>query len=428
MHTSTLTPTDLLLDGRYRLCEHLGSGASADVYRAEDLHLDRIVAVKLLRETTPGERPHRETALLASLDHPSLVTLLDAQLSPGRQRYLVMEYIDGPPLSAVIARGALDRAHAAVVGRDLADALALVHASGAVHRDVKPSNVLMRPSAGPGWPWRAVLADFGIARGTKDMSVTAPGITVGTAAYMATELFRGNRATPASDVYALGVLLLEALTGVPAAPAEAYAASAERRAPIAIPEALGSGWVLLLQRMTSADPEERPSAAQVSAAAADLAAVEAHEPVPTARISTSPRARSSVPAQHRASRGSPPGRVHLVVAACVGALIAVGLAVAGIGGLAHPDAPQAEPSNAPRASTPTPAPQIPSEAVQPAVVPAGSVVPAGDITTREDPGKSAAAHAKHEENAERNGDAGRGGNPHDDSEKGNPHDQADSNG
>jgi hypothetical protein len=112
----------------------------------------------------------------------------------------------------------------------------------------------------------------------------------------------------------------------------------------------------------------------------------------------------------------------------VGALIAVGLAVAGIGGLAHPDAPQAEPSNAPRASTPTPAPQIPSEAVQPAVVPAGSVVPAGDITTREDPGKSAAAHAKHEENAERNGDAGRGGNPHDDSEKGNPHDQADSNG
>ncbi|GAB6857651.1 serine/threonine-protein kinase [Microbacterium xylanilyticum] len=339
-----------------------------------------------------------------------------------------MEYIDGPTLAELIAHGPLDRADAAAVGRDLADALAAVHASGAVHRDVKPSNVLLRPSLDPSHPWHAVLADFGIARGTDDTALTAPGITIGTVAYMAPELFRGARATPAADVYALGVLLLEALTGARPSPA-ALGTDAARAsgptvpdapggmAPPTVPDALGTGWALLLGRMTAAEPEERPSAAQVAAAAADLLCVEDRT---SSAVGLPTRSRGStggrdLPSRsRRAARRWSRGRTRGLVAVCAGVLIALALAVAGLGGLAHPDPPEAQPSVPGPSSEPTPLPSTPVAGVPSPAVPQAPVVPAADVEPHHGPGRGAAAHA------------GQGGDPgpgSDHAATGNPHDR-----
>lgn len=270
------TPTEALLDGRYRLIERVGAGGSADVHRAEDVLLGRIVAIKLLRgepeSPLGGARVRRETALLASLNHPSIVTLYDAQLESGRPQYLVMEYVEGRTLAAALGDGPLRREHAAVLAHDLAAALAALHARGIVHRDVKPSNVLLGRSARRGEPWTAKLADFGIAHVLDDPRVTTPGTVVGTAAYMAPEQVRDGEVVPASDVYSLGLVLLEALTGERAfrGASGAQAALARLSGPPAVPPALGEGWSLLLTRMTRTDPGERPSAAEVAAAASGL--------------------------------------------------------------------------------------------------------------------------------------------------------------
>ncbi len=271
-------PTEALLDGRYRLIDRVGSGGSADVHRAEDVVLGRTVAVKILRgehdSGLGGGRVRRETALLASLNHPSIVTLYDAQLTRGRTQYLVMEYVDGRTLTQELARGPMEPARVAFLGRSLAEALSMLHARGVVHRDVKPSNVLLGAASRRGEPWTAKLADFGIAHVLDDPRMTTPGTVVGTAAYMAPEQLRDGAAVLASDVYALGLVLLEALTGQPAFPraSGAQAALARLSGPPAIPPTLGSGWSLLLTRMTRTDPSERPAASEVAAAVAQLGA------------------------------------------------------------------------------------------------------------------------------------------------------------
>lgn len=187
-------PGDMLAE-RYRLVAQIGQGGMARVFRADDTALGRTVAVKVLRPAveeavSAPERARSEVTLLASLNHPSLVTLFDAHLT-GSPDYLVMEFVDGPTLSARIAEGPVPPAEVATLAAELGEALHVVHGSGVVHRDVKPSNVLLAPPHLPGGRPRAKLADFGIALLLDSARVTTPGTIIGTAAYLAPEQVQG---------------------------------------------------------------------------------------------------------------------------------------------------------------------------------------------------------------------------------------------
>ena len=270
---SSATPAvGAVLDERYRLDGVLGRGGYATVFRARDLHLDRDVAVKVFAaaaaDTTDAARVASETRLLASLTHPSLVTLFDAHLE-STPAYLVMELIDGPTLAARIARGPLSPGDTAVLAGELGEALHVIHDRGIVHRDIKPSNVLLRPSAIPTAPPRATLADFGIASLVDSAKVTVTGTLVGTAAYLSPEQARGERAGTPTDVYALGLVLLEALTGRRAYPqATPHEALAARLvAPPRIPDEVPADWRGLLSAMTALEPAHRPDAHAVVRAA-----------------------------------------------------------------------------------------------------------------------------------------------------------------
>lgn len=268
-------PGDVLAE-RYRLVAQIGQGGMARVFRAEDTALGRTVAVKVLRPAveeavSAPERARSEVTLLASLNHPSLVTLFDAHLT-GSPDYLVMEFVDGPTLSARIAEGALPPVEVASLAAELGEALHIVHTSGVVHRDVKPSNVLLAPAHLPGGRPRAKLADFGIALLLDSARVTTPGTIIGTAAYLAPEQVEGRDPSPASDVYALGLVLIEALTGERAYPNTdgVGAALARLTSPPTVPDTLSEGWRSLLTRMTATSPEERPTALEVVHAAERL--------------------------------------------------------------------------------------------------------------------------------------------------------------
>ncbi|KQM17858.1 hypothetical protein ASF83_01870 [Plantibacter sp. Leaf171] len=278
--------TGELLDGRYRLGARIGSGGMATVHLATDETLGRQVAVKLFRPGTTdaslGARTASETRLLASLNHHALVTLFDARVVSGDGSYLVMEYVDGPTLSQRISRSPLPSPEVAAMAVDLAEALHTVHAARVVHRDIKPSNVLLRRSVLPHQEYRAKLADFGIAHLIDSTRMTAPGSLMGTVAYLSPELVRGaDPATPA-DVYALGLVLLEALTGRRAYPQTSTHESlmARLNASPTIPGALGYQWKSLLTAMTASDPAARPTALEVAMAVRDLDPVRDQAPDP----------------------------------------------------------------------------------------------------------------------------------------------------
>jgi len=240
------------------------------VYQAQDRLLQRTVAVKVFRDgTAEMARTSSETQLLAGLNHPSLVTLFDAHIGGDAPRYLVMEYVDGPTLGERLARGPLALTTVAGIARDLGDALHTVHQSGIVHRDIKPSNVLLRASTVPGEEFRAKLADFGIAYLIDSTRLTTPGAVIGSAAYLSPEQVTGAAPAPAADIYALGLLLLESLTGH-----RAFAQAAMHEAVVArlsqdpvVPASVGHDWGALLTAMTARDPERRPTALDVVAAA-----------------------------------------------------------------------------------------------------------------------------------------------------------------
>ncbi|MCM3778449.1 serine/threonine-protein kinase [Microbacterium hydrocarbonoxydans] len=276
MSLEVMSPTEALLDGRYVLKERVGRGGMATVYRAEDTHLERTVAIKMIHEdddaSSSAERAHNEKALLAAVDHRALVTLYDAQLIPGRPRYLVMEFVEGPTLARRMSTGPMRPRQVARVARDVAEALSIVHGAGIVHRDVKPSNVLLARDPGGG-PWTAKLADFGIACTVGSPRLTSPGIVLGTLTYMAPEQLRDAEPGTAVDVFSLGLLLIEALTGVPAYPAMSTgrgAAVARLMNPPTIPDDVPDEWRGLLDRMTRLEPSERPTAREVARAARAL--------------------------------------------------------------------------------------------------------------------------------------------------------------
>jgi len=256
------------------------------VYRAEDLHLGRTVAIKLLRSEFDGasssSRARSEMTVLASLNHPALVTLYDAQLVPGHAEYLVMEFVDGPTLSALIAQGPVAPGKVAMLAADLAEALHAVHSAGIVHRDVKPSNVLLSQSPLPGSRSGAKLADFGISILADAARLTSPGMVVGTAAYLAPELLKGAPPVPPADVYSLGLVLLEALTGERAfADATGIGAAMARLIETPeIPAYLGREWATLLNGMLAMEPGDRPTAAEVFAAASRIGRAPVPPPLP----------------------------------------------------------------------------------------------------------------------------------------------------
>ncbi|CAN7192045.1 serine/threonine-protein kinase [Microbacterium sp. LjRoot45] len=265
-----------LLGGRYAVGECIGRGAMADVHRADDVILGRAVAVKMLRApddgSNPAPRARVEMALLASLNHHSLVTLYDARIEPGMPSYLVMELIDGPSLAEELRQGPQDARTVALLAADLAGALEVVHAAGVVHRDIKPSNILLANDPLPGRPRRAKLADFGVAHIADGARYTSPGFVIGTAAYLAPEQVRGAAPAPPADIYALGLVLREALTAQRAYPDATGIGAAMARLVESpeIPSWFGPQWSDLLTRMTASDPAERPTAHEVAVIAATL--------------------------------------------------------------------------------------------------------------------------------------------------------------
>lgn len=258
----TSGPGPQVLGGRYRLDGLLGSGGMADVHRATDLRLHRPVAVKVFRPGTDpdGERRFQaEAQTLANLRHPGLVAVHDVAVQAHRA-YLVMELVEGPTLARVLADEQLDVDEIGRIGLELAQVLAYVHGEGVVHRDIKPSNILLDRDG------RVRLADFGIAQLVGASGLTSADRSLGTAAYMAPEQVRGEAAGPPTDVYALGLVLLEALTGRVEYPGEGWASADSRltrspEIPRSAPEPLRGA----LAAMTRTDPARRPDTRAVAA-------------------------------------------------------------------------------------------------------------------------------------------------------------------
>lgn len=263
-------PIGAVLGTRYRVESLLGRGGMSSVYLATDTLLGRAVALKVfssdLADASDLDRQSGEIRLLASLNHPALVTAFDAVTDDDGRLALVLEFVDGVDLRTALKPGALDRALVARIGADVADALAYVHDRSIVHRDLKPGNVLL-PHRAPGDTGpRAKLADFGIARLLDATRLTTNGSTLGTAGYLSPEQALGAEVGTASDVYSLGLVLLECLTGVTEFPGTVVESALARvsRDPV-LPEYLGDEWTAVIASMTARDPRDRASAADAGA-------------------------------------------------------------------------------------------------------------------------------------------------------------------
>lgn len=201
-----------VLNDRYRLRRKIGDGGMAVVYQGHDLLLGRDVAIKVLRDQYAADpafvaRFEREAQAVAALTHPNIINIFDVGVDHD-DHYFVMELIDGPNLKQVVrARGPLPVDEAVSIVAQALDGLHYAHSRGLVHRDIKPQNILLPPNG------QAKVSDFGIAKGLSDASLTEAGVAMGTVHYISPEQARGEPATPASDLYAAGVMLYELLTG-----------------------------------------------------------------------------------------------------------------------------------------------------------------------------------------------------------------------
>jgi eukaryotic-like serine/threonine-protein kinase len=206
------------LSGRYELGDRLGSGGMSNVYQATDLILERTVAVKILAEHLSDDerfvaRFRREALAVAQLIHPNIVQVYDTGVDESRH-FIVMEYVDGRSGAQILQRqGPLGPETAAEAGIQACAGLDYAHRRGIIHRDVKPGNLMVVGGPVGGGAITVKLTDFGIARAMEQTRITQVGSVVGTAAYLAPEQVRGEEATPATDVYALGVVLYQFLTG-----------------------------------------------------------------------------------------------------------------------------------------------------------------------------------------------------------------------
>src|SRR5829696_2985394 len=257
-----------VLDNRYDVVRPLGSGGMGEVFLARDRVLGRDVALKVLRGMYAGdgeiaERFKREARSAASLSHPNIVQVYDRGETEEGSSYIAMEYVPGGTLKERISKdGPLGAAEAATLGAKVAEALGAAHDRGMVHRDIKPQNVLLTDKGD------AKVADFGIARAASSATISRTGSVMGTAGYMSPEQALGKPATPKSDLYSLGVVLYEALTGgLPYTADNPIAVSMKHvteplRPPREIDPTIPEGMDALVTKLMAKDPEDRYTSAE----------------------------------------------------------------------------------------------------------------------------------------------------------------------
>ena len=295
-----------MLADRYQLTRIVGRGGMGEVWAARDIRLGRDVAVKRLSPhlaSEPGvrERFDVEARAAAGLNHPNVVAVFDSGEHEGIP-FLVMELLSGRTLADELVDGPLDPARARQVGGEVLAALAASHAAGILHRDVKPGNVLLTADGA------VKVADFGIAKSTEALDLTSTGTIVGTAAYLAPERLAGQPATAQADLYAVGVLLYEALSGQ-----KPYAAdtpmgllrAVELQDPVPLAEArpgLDPSLVAIVERAMDPDPSRR------FATAADMAAALRGQSVPPrgAAAAAAPAAAATSVISHTSVLTRPP--------------------------------------------------------------------------------------------------------------------------
>ncbi len=265
-----------LIAGHYRLLEQVGSGSMGVVWRARDERLERIVGIKQLllqpgltdeQKQDARRRALREARIAAKLHHPNAIVVFDVAEHDG-DPCIVMEYLPARSLAVVLGdQGSLSVEEVAALGTQIASAIAVAHASGIVHRDIKPGNILITDSG------VAKITDFGIARAVGDVTITQTGMFAGTPAYLAPEVARGSDPTSASDVFSFGATLYDAVEGGPPFP--------ERQNQLALLRLVAEGNVQpprqagaltsLLMQLLRPEPADRPTMAQASRLLAELA-------------------------------------------------------------------------------------------------------------------------------------------------------------
>jgi serine/threonine-protein kinase len=377
--TSLHPESGLRIGDRYELTRRIAGGGMGEVWAAHDVVLDREVAVKLLRREYADdagfvERFRAEARHAASLSHPGIASVYDYGEIDG-SAYLVMELVPGQPLSAILAeRGALPAAEAVPLLQQAAQGLQAAHSAGLVHRDVKPGNLLVTPDG------QVKITDFGIARAGGQAPLTRTGEVMGTAQYLAPEQAMGRAATASSDVYALGIVAYEALSGRrpfdadnPVAVAMAQVNDAPPPLPAAVPPAVAA---VVLQALAK-DPDERPHDA---AALSDALGRAMRGQAPAAAAPTQPVTAAAVGAAPTPTPGTgvlptgyvapttpagdvlrqrPPRRsagLWVLVAVLVAALVALAVLLLTQGGQGEDDTPRAP---VPSTST-TPSPTSPT--------------------------------------------------------------------
>ena len=370
-----------LLNDRYELGRVIGSGGMSTVHRAYDRHTGHEVAVKISRPTAEladaDGRTRREVDILSGLDDPGLVAVLDASAGEGATPpYLVTEFVDGPTLAQWIRRSTLTESQTARLGAAMCRTLAYVHARGIVHCDIKPANILISGNTEDDLV-APKLADFGIATAGNGTRLTINGATMGSANYLSPEQVRGDRITGATDIYALGLVLIEALTGALAYPGTGVtAAMARLNRSAVIPHDAGSGLRAVLAEMTARDPVDRPNAGRAARIFEEIAAGSdgslADEILLLGRPVTEADERTVV-----TTRRAPRRRVIFAAAAAVilAGCAALTATLTSTGSTSHRPAPQAAPPAA-TPSRPTPSPAQPSPAGSLKVRPAAQHKPA----------------------------------------------------
>ena len=263
-----------ILLGRYELGEQIGGGGFSEVWEGTDLALNRPVAIKMLHvvyaehaETLARFRAEARHA--ASVSHGNIARVYDyGEADPPNPPFLVMEFVAGPSLAQVLAGGAMDPARTMKIVAQAAAGLQAAHRAGLVHRDIKPGNLLLAPGD------VVKITDFGIAHAAGSAPVTSTGLVIGTAGYLAPERVAGSRGSPASDLYALGVIAYECLAGAaPFTGAALEVAVCHRERPLpALPASVPADVAALVSELTAKDPAARPgSAGAVARRAAELA-------------------------------------------------------------------------------------------------------------------------------------------------------------